>query len=204
MELRRVVYGCTVLALLAGPALADDKKKAAKAPADPQAEMAKYEEAAAPAEQHRQLQKMVGKWNLSFKSWMAPDQPPMESTGTAEAKSLMGDRYVQTTINSTNPMMPGKPFSGQGTTGYDKTKKKFVGTWIDSMSTGIMRSEGTSDPSGKVMTSQITGTDPVTGKENKMKIVGKWESDDKLVEEFFEKRGGKETKTMEITYSRAK
>ncbi len=202
MDLRRVVYGCTVIALLAGPALAQDKKKA---PADPQAaaaaEIAKYEEAAAPAEQHRQLQRMVGKWNLSLKSWMAPGQPPMESTGTAEGKSLLGDRYVQTTISST---FMGKPFSGQGTTGYDKTKKKFVGTWIDSMSTGIARTEGTSDAAGKVMTSQMVSTDPVTRKENKAKIVGKWESDDKLVEEFFEKRGGKEMKTMEVTYTRAK
>jgi hypothetical protein len=98
----------------------------------------------------------------------------------------------------------GKPFSGQGVTGYDNTKKKFVGTWIDSMSTGIMRSEGTTDASGKVMTTQMTGVDPLTGKESKMKIVTKWEGDDKLVDEFYEKRGGKEIKTMEITYSRAK
>ena len=134
------------------------------------------------------LQKQVGKWNVSMKTWQAPDQPPMESTGTAETKSLLGDRYIQTNINST---MMGKPFSGQGTTGYDNTKKKFVGTWIDSMSTGIMRAEGTTDPSGKVMTTQITGVDPVTGKESKMKIVGKWESDDKLVEEFYEKRAAR-------------
>jgi hypothetical protein len=201
MNLRRVVSACAAMALVTGVAVADEtKKKAGKEP-DPQAMMAAYEKAAAPGEQHRQLQKMVGKWNLSLKSWHGPDQPPVESAGTAETKSLLGDRYVQTTINST---MMGKPFSGQGITGYDNTKKKFVGTWIDSMSTGIMRTEGTSDPSGKVMTSQSTFTDPLTGKESKMKIVGKWEGDDKLVEEFYEKRGGKEAKTMEITYSRAK
>jgi Protein of unknown function (DUF1579) len=211
MQLRRVVYAwmtmALVTALVTGVAVAQEKGdqarkngKAGKEP-DPQAMMAAYEKAAAPGEQHKMLQKQVGKWNLSLKSWHAPGQPPEESTGTAETKSLLGDRYIQTTLNST---MTGRSFSGQGTTGYDNARKKFVGTWIDSMSTGIMRSEGTTDPSGKVMTTQASYTDPVTGKETRMKIVGKWESDDKLVEEFYEKRGGKEAKTMEITYTRAK
>jgi hypothetical protein len=41
-------------------------------------------------------------------------------------------------------------------------------------------------------------------KETRMRIVGRWEGDDKLVEEFYEKKAGKEMKTMEITYTRAK
>jgi hypothetical protein len=192
----------SVSAWLSGAAVADPKEKKAGAKHDdPQAMMAEYEKASLPGEQHKLLQKMVGKWTLSMKSWMAPNQPPTESTGTAECKSLLGDRFVQTTVTSS---FMGKPFNGIGTTGYDKAKKKFVGTWIDSMSTGFMHSEGTPDASGKVITTQAVATDPVTGKESRMRIVEKWESDDKLVEEFFEKRGGKEAKTMEITYSRAK
>ena len=62
--------------------------------------MEAYEKAIAPGEQHKLLQKQVGKWNLSLKSWPAPDAPPMESTGTAETKSILGDRYVQTTLTS--------------------------------------------------------------------------------------------------------
>jgi hypothetical protein len=121
--------------------------------------------------------------------------------GHAETKALLGDRFVQTSVTST---MMGKPFSGVGINGYDKAKKKFVGTWMDSMSTGIMQSEGTADASGKVMTTNMTGTDPLTGKPTRMRVVGRWETDDKLVEEFHEKKGGKEMKMMEITYTRAK
>lgn len=202
MKTGRLAYAGVMIALAGGVALADeDKKKRGGKEVDPQAEMAKYEKAAEPAPEHKQLQKMVGKWNLSMKSWMDPKQPPMESTGTAETKSLLGDRYVQTTVTAN---MMGKPFSGLGINGYDKTKKKFVGTWIDSMSTGIMHAEGKADAAGKVLSSQMVGTDPITGKESRMKIVQKWESDDKIVEEFFEKKGGKEMKTMEITYTRAK
>jgi hypothetical protein len=211
----RSVVMMSVASFLAGAALAETQDKEGKEPKeakgdkgekkgkehDPAAMMAEYEKASLPGDQHKLLQKMVGKWNLSLKSWMAPNQPPTESTGTAEVKSLLGDRFVQTTVTSS---FMGKPFNGIGTTGFDKGKKKFVGTWIDSMSTGMMRSEGTSDAAGKVMTSQAVATDPVTGKESRMRIVGKWESDDKMVEEFYEKHGGKEAKTMEITYTRAK
>lgn len=184
-------------------AVADDKekpgKKAGKEP-DMAAMQAAWEKAGAPGDQHKVLKKMVGKWNVSMKSWMDPKQPPMESKGTAEAKPILGDRFVQMSFNST---FMDKPFSGIATNGYDNVKKKYVGTWIDSMSTGIMRSEGTADANGN-MTAEGVAADPMTGKESKMKIVGTWQGDDKLVEEFFEKKGGKEQKTMEITYTRAK
>jgi hypothetical protein len=205
MNQRTLVSTLVMTALFSATALADPpkeggKKAAGKEP-DPQAMMAEYEKLSQPVEQHKMLQKMVGKWTVAMKSWMAPNQPPMESTGTAEVKSLFGDRYIQMSFNAT---FMGKPFSGLATTGYDRGKKKFVGTWIDSMSTGMMRSEGTADASGKVITSQGVAVDPMTGKESRTRMVEKWESDDKVVEEFFEKRGGKEAKTMEITYTRAK
>jgi hypothetical protein len=207
MKLRTLGCVCVALALAAGAAGAQEEKaeKADKKPSvkqqDPQAMMAAYEKASEPTEQHKLLERHAGKWTLSLKSWMDPKQPPVESKGTAEGKVILGGRFVQSTITSD---FMGKPFSGVGVTGYDKAKKKFVGTWIDSMSTGIMRSEGTADAAGKVITTQAVSTDPLSGKDSRMRIVGKWESDDKLVEEFYEKRGGKEMKTMEITYSRAK
>jgi len=42
-----------------------------------------------------------------------------------------------------------------------------------------------------VITTQAVSTDPMTGKESPMRIVDKWESDSKFVEEFYEKRGPK-------------
>jgi hypothetical protein len=198
---------CSLSLALALPALAQQPEKAGDKPAgkkqeaDMQAMMAAYEKAAEPGPAHKQLQRTVGKWNISMKSWGAPGAPPMESTGTAEAKSLLGDRYVQMTVNST---FMGKPFNGVGISGYDNGKKKFVGTWIDSMSTGMMRTEGTADPAGKVVTAQASSTDPLSGKESKMRIVQTFETDDKIVEEFYEKKGPKEVKMMEITYTRAK
>jgi hypothetical protein len=210
MQRPRVLFSALMISGLCAAGLghstlagAEPTEKAAGKPkeADMQAMMAAYEKAAEPGPAHKQLQRAVGKWNVIMKSWPAPGAPPVDSTGTAEGKSLLGDRYVQTTFSST---FMGKTFSGVGLSGYDNAKKKFVGTWIDSMSTGMMRSEGTSDPGGKVVTSQATSVDPVTGKESKMRIVQTWDGDDKFVEDFYEKKGSKEVKTMEITYTRAK
>ena len=199
-----IVLAVGMSCLTAGAALADPADKAAaptdKAGAEMAKMMAAYEKAGTPGDQHKQLQKQVGKWNLEMKSWMAPGQPPMESKGTAESKAILGDRYIQTSVTSE---FMGKPFTGLGITGYDNTKKKIVGTWIDSTSTSIMHSEGTPDATGKLVNAKAVNTDPVTGKDSRMRIVERWESDDKKVEEFYEKRGAKEVKAMEITYTRA-
>lgn len=173
--------------------------KAGKEGHDMQAMMAAMEKASTPGDQHKALLRRVGKWNVVVKHSM-PGQPAMETKGTAETKSILGDRFVQTAF--TGSFMD-KPFNGFGTVGYDNISKKIVGTWIDTMSTGIMRSEGTPDASGKTVTSNAVSSDPMTGKICKSRIVEKWESDDKVVEEYFQKKGAKESKMMEIVYTRA-
>ena len=174
--------------------------KAKDDPAAMQAMMAAMEKAGAPSEHHKVLARRVGKWDVVVKTWMAPGQPPMESKGTAEIKSILGDRFIQMTF--TGSFMD-KPFNGIGLTGYDNVKKKVVGTWVDNMSTSIMRSEGTFNAATKTTTSESVTMDPSTGKECKGRTVEKWESDNKIVEEFFRKEGGKEMKAMEISYTRA-
>ena len=42
-------------------------------------------------------------------------------------------------------------FKGMGVEGYDNVKKKFVGSWIDNMGTGIQFSDGTYDPATKTL-----------------------------------------------------
>jgi hypothetical protein len=185
--------------MLAGAALADapkGKKPAGEKGPDMAAMMAAMEKAATPGEQHKQLAKMVGSWDVSIKSWMEPGKPPMENKGTAEIKSILDGRFTQMNVTST---MMGKPFNGMGIDGYDNVKKKFVGAWVDSMSTAICTSEGTADAKG--MTSKMICSDPMTGKDEVMTIAMKWEGDKKFVEEFSRKMpDGKEMKMMELTY----
>ena len=57
------------------------------------------------------------------------------------------------------PSTPPTAFEGHGTETYDKGKKKYVGSWTDSMSTGLSTSEGTYDATSKTMTGWMVGPD---------------------------------------------
>jgi hypothetical protein len=191
-----MVVGCA--ALLAGPALAKKKeeKKAAPAPDPMAAAMAKY---ATPGPQHKILHDMVGTWTVAGKFWMDPSKPPTESTSTAEVKAL-GDLWITEDIKGD---FMGKPFMGHGIDGYDLTKNKFVGTWVDNMGSYIMMAEGTADASGKVITQTANDFDPMTGKAGTVREVTKIDSDKQHTMSMF-KTGpdGKEMKMMELVYTR--
>ncbi len=106
-----------------------------------------------PGPMHALLQKSVGKWKAVTKMMMAPDQPPMISEGTMELESVSGGLWFTTTFKTGDPM----PMEGHGIDGYDETKQKFVGMWVDSWSTSVSTFEGTADADGKVFTYQGSG-----------------------------------------------
>jgi hypothetical protein len=100
--------------------------------------------------------------------------------------------------------MMGNKFSGHGIMGYDTLKKKYVGSWVDSMSTAIWTSEGSCDDAGKVFTSVMEGPDP-TGKMMKMKMVSEITGkDSKRLTFFMTGEDGKEHSTGKIEYTRKK
>jgi hypothetical protein len=94
-------------------------------------------------------------------------------------------------------------FKGRSTEAYDNAKKKFVSSWIDNMGTGIMLSEGTYDPSTKTFTYHAN-YDMAPGVQTKIRETIKVTDKDHHLMEWFEDRGGKEVKTMEIAYTRKK
>ena len=131
-----------------------------------------------------------------------------ESTGKAEFKWILGNRImVQEAKNNPGPQdaMMGGPFEGYGMMGYDNVSKKYYGTWADNMGTGIMTSEGTADASGKVFTYESEYNCPIIGKEKDVKTVTKFDGDDKMVYQMFDKApDGKEFQSLEVSYTRAK
>jgi hypothetical protein len=164
-------------------------------------------EMAKPGENHKLLANGVGTWTYTVKFWMSPDAPPMESSGTAVAREVMGGRYF-ITDHSGKMQMPGPDgklmdaeFKGMSVEGYDNAKKKFVSSWIDNMGTGIMNSEGTYDAASKTLTYRAE-YEPMPGMKTKVRETVKLTDKDHHAFEFFEDRGGKEVKTMEIHYTR--
>lgn len=161
-------------------------------------------------ENHKLLSSLDGTWSYTVKMWMDGDtsKKPMESKGTAVRKSIMEGRYVEMDVTGkmNMPGADGKPkamtFKGHGMEGYDNVKKKFVGTWMDNMSTGIMTAEGDYDAATKTFT--YTGEiEAIPGMKQKIREVFKLTDKDHMVFEWYETRGPQEVKTMQIDYTRA-
>ena len=162
-------------------------------------------------ENHKLLVGLDGNWDYTVKMWMNPDPnaKPQESKGTAVRKSMMDGRFIvmDVTGKMEMPGPDGKPksmtFKGMGIEGYDNVKKKFVGTWVDNMGTGIMMSEGTYDPATKSFT--YSGEyEAIPGMKQKIREVMKLADNNHMSFEWYEDHGGKEAKTMEINYTRKK
>jgi len=201
---------------VAAPAAADQAKKptdtakkaaeATKAPADRAADekamMEKWLQVATPSAGHKALEPVVGTWDAKITTWMSPGAPPQESTGTSENKWVLGGRFVQ---QSHEGNFMGQPFSGVGYTGYDNFKKKYVGTWMDTMGTMIMVSQGSADATGKTLSMTSTIDDIMTGKpasiKSEIKIV---DPGHHVMEMWGPDPTGKQFKTMEIRYTRKK
>jgi hypothetical protein len=98
--------------------------------------------------------------------------------------------------------MMGMPFSGQGMHGFDNVTGKHWGIWMDSMSTGMMVSEGSCDDKG---TCSFTGSwnDPIKKTPIKARMTSRWTSPTVEVFEMYAPgKDGKEMKMMEITYTK--
>jgi hypothetical protein len=209
---------CTLFMLLTAatalPSFAQDAAPAKSAddkPNDAQM-MTMMMDLAKPGENHKVLEPLVGTWTYTTKLWLSPDTntPPMEYSGKAVAKSIMGGRYIQTD-NTSKMQMPGADgtmmdmdFHGMEIAGYDNAKKKFVSSWVDNMGTGIMLSEGTYDPATKTIT-YTSEEEPMPGMKMKVRELLKLTDGDHHTFELYEDHGdGKETKAMEIVCVRDK
>lgn len=198
MRLRSAALAA-VLVLVIVPAHAQQGGGQPEMTPEQQAEMEAYMKAGTPGEPHRGLAESAGTYDMKIRSWMAPDQPPMEDKGTAVRTVELDGRVMVERVES---QMMGMPFTGLGMTGYDNVTGKYWATWNDSMTTGIMISEGTCDAKKSC---KFTGTmnDAVKKSAVKLRMTSRWTSPTTEVFEMYGPgKDGKETKMMEITYTK--
>jgi uncharacterized protein DUF1579 len=181
---------CTVLLGVAGLALAQGMPPLPK-----------------PGPEHAIFKDAAGTWDAKVESFMAPGAPPSVSTGTETSRVGCGGLCLITDFKSSFAMAPGAPpvpFEGHGTDTYDVSKKKYVGSWTDSMSAGLLTSESTYDAATKTMTGFMQGPD-MTGQVTKMKSTSVMKDANTRVFEMYNVGpDGKETLGMRITYTRKK
>jgi hypothetical protein len=177
--------------LVAAPALAQEGQAPPQMTPEQQAEMQAYMQAGAPGAPHQALAAQAGSYDLKIKSWHEP--------GGATRKMALDGRVLVEDVSSS---MMGTPFTGHGMHGYDNVTGKYWATWNDSMSTGVMLSEGTCDAQG-VCTFTGSWNDPVTKGKITARMVSRWTSPTtEVFEMHVPGKDGKEFKMMEITYTK--
>ena len=153
-----------------------------------------------PTKEHQKLAVRAGSWDASIES-MGPTGSMEKSKGKSVAKVAYGGFWL---VEDFKAEFMGMKFQGQGMTGYDPVKGKYVGTWVDSMSPYLMTLEGNFDDTGKILTMTGMGMG-MDGKMAKHRLVTHEKNANHAVMEMFVTGpDGKEMKAMTINYTRGK
>jgi hypothetical protein len=164
-------------ALLGSLAIADASKESAVAggaapklpPGWTEDDMKACMIAGMPGKMQELLAKDAGDWTGKSTMWMGPDSEPIVNECTSTVTPIMDGRYIKVEMKGDMPGMG--PYHGGGVYGYDNVSKKFVSSWIDNHSTGIMQGEGDLSRDGKTLTWKSTFNCPITKKPAVMKEV---------------------------------
>src|SRR5690606_8412351 len=131
-----------------------------------------------PEKEHEWLQKFVGEWTTHSKASVGADQPEIECSGTISSR-MLGKLWV---INEMKGSMGEFEMHGLQTVGYDPQKKKYVGTWVDSMFNHLWQYEGTVDELGRKLTLEAEGPNHMAaGKLTKFRDAYEFASDDRII-----------------------
>jgi hypothetical protein len=152
-----------------------------------------------PGPEHQFLLGAIGKWHAVIE--MAdPTGQVTVSKGTSTLTAGPGGFWL---IDDFQAEIMGGPFAGHGATGYDQQKGKYVGTWIDSWSSGVLVLEGTYDAAKKALT--MSGMAPgMDGTPVLHTMVTTFkDANTRTFEMFLPGPGDKLMKVMTITYTRA-
>jgi len=152
-----------------------------------------------PGPEHALLkQQFEGDWDAVSKH--AHDGKTEVSKGMESVKSAYGGYWLVIDFKGD---MAGKPYTGQGTLGYDPYKKKYVMTWIDSMAPYAMWAEGEADADGKTFTFTGEGFCPDLGKAAKFhSVMAVQDTNHRSLTFYRTGKDGHEEKMGEIFYTR--
>lgn len=163
-------------------------------------EMTKY---TVPGPPHQELSAFVGSWTARTRAWHSPDSRPLEFTGSAEYRMILGGRFLQIESRS---RMDGAENRGLGIYGYDVFKDKYSFYFIHDGDTQALTGLGDRDSTSGAIAFAVTMDMPVSGERAKpFRAVLRRVSATRHVFEMFEKYlDEREWKVLEITYERAR
>lgn len=155
-----------------------------------------------PGEKQLRLTREAGTWYGKGHVWMGPGGEGAPAECQMKITSIMDGRYVQLEMKGDMPGMG--PYHGMGINAYDNVSGEFVGTWIDSHSTGILNGKGVMSEDGKAMTWKHVYNCPITKKPTIMRQVERVTGPDTKSMEMFgnDPKSGKEYKLMAYEFTR--
>ncbi|MDA3934385.1 MAG: DUF1579 family protein [Gammaproteobacteria bacterium] len=171
----------------------------AEMPAEMQAMMEAYAQAAKTGKQHAMLAESVGEWTAAVSMWMDPSADPMLSTSSVNRTMTVDGRVLEEHWQG-NVM--GQPFMGLGRTGYDNVTGKYWSTWTDNMSTALMVMYGNHDTASNTYSFSGEYFDPLTKQPVKTRSELSIPAPGQELMTMFETRDGTEIKTMQIELQR--
>ena len=156
----------------------------------------------APTKEHQWLKQFVGEWESEAEVFHEPGKPPIRGKGTETAR-LVGGFWV---VSQGESEMMGMKFSSVLTLGYDPKKKKYIGSWVDSMASHLWTYEGTVDVTGKILTMRAEGPCPMDpGKLCKFREVTEIKDpDNRVFTSWVVGDDGKETMFLRVVSKRKK
>jgi len=153
-----------------------------------------------PGPEHEVLKQDLGTWDATVET-MEPGKPPAVSKGVETVSLLEGGLWTITDFKGT---MMGAPFHGHGTNGFDLVKKKYVSTWVDSMSAGIYLVEAAYDPKTKTLKGRMEGPGPPGKAMTMNQTKERKDPDTRVFTMFMPGPDGKDVPAMRISYKRRK
>ena len=148
--------------------------------------------------EHAVLKEDVGTWDASIEL-MFPGAPPMPASKGVEVNT-MGCNGLCLVTDFKGELMGG-PFQGHGVSTWDPSKKKYVGSWSDSMAAGLAVTEATWDPAKKTMNGTMDAPDG-SGGMAKMRSTVEYSAGKRVFSMYMPGPDGKEVPTMRITYTK--
>jgi hypothetical protein len=155
-----------------------------------------------PGPEHALFKMDEGTWDAVVELVPGPGAEPMKSTGV-EVNTL-GCGGLCLISDFKGEFLPGAPFHGHGVVAWDAAKKRYRGSWTDSMSQGLSIGESTWDAAGKKMSGTMEGPD-TTGQIVKMRsVVEHTTANTRVFTAYTAGPDGKEMQVLRITYTRRK
>jgi hypothetical protein len=95
--------------------------------------------------EHALLAADAGTWEADIEFRPAPGAPPQTSRGVSNNRMLGGRWLIADFRNETG-------FEGHGIYGWDPVRRKYTGTWVDSLRSFLAVAEGTYDDASRTLT----------------------------------------------------